>query len=640
MHTVNVDNNLITDPIAIVNEQQKFYAKLYTENPNVRFTYENTTNIKLSRDEAERVGRPITWDEMFDAMMMLKRGKTPGCDGLPIEFYHSLWDVLSEPLFNLLTMCIDTGELNMSARRGVISLIPKKAPDLMLIKNWRPITLLNYDYKILAKMIANRLEETVHLIGDQQTGFLKGRSIHNNIRKTIEVVTYLKKANLPGIVAEVDFSKCFDRVSFEALRNTFRYFGFPESYINLQFLLFTHFEFCTVNNGYVSQFERKGRGVNQGYPASPVCYSYAKEIMSHMIGNNNDVRGVPIEYLKDILSQFADDSAAFLNYDKTTNTAFCNTLARIEANLGLQVSYDKTTLYRLGSLCNSDAKIYTECNLKWSSKPIETLGVLVNCDGSLNAENYTKIMDKVKSVCQSWSNRQLTLTGKVLLVNVLLGSMFVYKMICLQNMPEYLCAELERHIQQFLWNGKRAKISLDTLKCDHGKGGLRLVHIRQKQNALKILSIFQSECDPFLHKCMHQSLVPELGSITWLCNIREKDVLTLELDDTVWKEALIAWSKINYHSPCDASAVRRQVLWLNSHIKINNKCILWKKWIKCGIYRFEHLLQDENKLCTWEEFKERFPELKECDWFKYTQITNAIPQNWLALLMQGNGKVW
>ena len=73
------------------------------------------------------------------------------------------------------------------------------------------------------------------------------------------------------------------------------------------FVLFKEFEFCNANCGYVSKFSRKGRGVNQGCPTSPIIYLYAGEILAHLLSANKDVRGVDIAFLQHILSQFADD---------------------------------------------------------------------------------------------------------------------------------------------------------------------------------------------------------------------------------------------------------------------------------------------------------------------------------------------
>ena len=110
-------------------------------------------------------------------------GKSPGTDGLPAEFYKVFWNNISDLLLNAINYGYENGQLSISQRRGIIRLIPKKDSDPHFIKNWRPITLLNSDYTISAKAIANRMKKTLpNVINEDQTGFIKGRFIGENIK--------------------------------------------------------------------------------------------------------------------------------------------------------------------------------------------------------------------------------------------------------------------------------------------------------------------------------------------------------------------------------------------------------------------------------------------------------------------------
>ena len=100
--------------------------------------------------------------------------KTPGSDSLPCEFYKVFWNDLAEIQLNALNFSLETGQLSISQRRGIVKLIPKKDAKLIPIKNWRPLTLLNCDYKIASKAIASGIKTFLpKLISDDQTGFLK-----------------------------------------------------------------------------------------------------------------------------------------------------------------------------------------------------------------------------------------------------------------------------------------------------------------------------------------------------------------------------------------------------------------------------------------------------------------------------------
>ena len=130
---------------------------------------------------------------------------------------------LADILINALNYAHKTGTLLVSQRHGIIKLIPKKDADLSLIKNWRPITLLNYDYKIATKAIANRIKYILpELISDDQTGFIKNRFIGENIRLIDSVIKYAAAKDIPGLLLFLDFEKAFDTLEWPFIQKTLR----------------------------------------------------------------------------------------------------------------------------------------------------------------------------------------------------------------------------------------------------------------------------------------------------------------------------------------------------------------------------------------------------------------------------------
>ena len=130
----------------------------------------------------------------------MKTNKSPGLDGLTVEFYRTFWDILSQLLIDSYNEAFRDGSLSDSRNIVVMSLIFKKN-DRSNIKNYRPISLANIDYKILAFVLANRLQNVLSkLISHDQTGYVKGRFIGFNIRKTLDVIDYLEKHNKTGIL--------------------------------------------------------------------------------------------------------------------------------------------------------------------------------------------------------------------------------------------------------------------------------------------------------------------------------------------------------------------------------------------------------------------------------------------------------
>ena len=117
-----------------------------------------------------------------------------------------------------------------------------------------------------------------------------------------------------------------------------------------------------------------------------------------------------------------------------------------------QVNYDKAKLYRIGSLANSDAKIYTIKEFTWTKEPIDILGILISNDIEHITElNYKQILIKVENVLQLWIHRGLLRTGKILVVNSLVASLFVYKMSVLPNIPRKHTDKFYEIVRNFLW---------------------------------------------------------------------------------------------------------------------------------------------------------------------------------------------
>ena len=187
--------------------------------------------------------------------------KTPGADGIPVDFYKVFWKILAKPFMEALKVVFEKKILYISARRGVITLILKKDRDMRFVKNWRPITLLNADYKIVEKTLANRmkpvLNDTIH---SDQTGFLPNRRISHNIRKIFDIILIADEEQLEAIILSLDFEKCFDRIEHHAINNTLQYYGFGPNFIQWTSILYNQFTACLINNGSISEWFSPSRG--------------------------------------------------------------------------------------------------------------------------------------------------------------------------------------------------------------------------------------------------------------------------------------------------------------------------------------------------------------------------------------------
>ena len=206
----------------MLQEQYIYCQKLYTEDnisENDIKEYIEPQGIAktLNSDERQSLEGKISEVECEEAIRQMKTNKTPGSDGLPTEFFKQFWVHIKDILLKSLNEAYEKGELSCSQRRGIIKLLYKKN-DKTLLNNWRPISLLNTDYKILAHVLANRLKDVIEKpINIDQTGYIKCRFIGQNIGVIQDVIDLLENNNTEGGVLFLDFRKAFDTVNHKFL---------------------------------------------------------------------------------------------------------------------------------------------------------------------------------------------------------------------------------------------------------------------------------------------------------------------------------------------------------------------------------------------------------------------------------------
>ena len=170
-----------TDKTQILEEQLMFYKKLYTAQETIGIELNQEIQkpesvIKLTGEEQEVCEGPLTETEISAVIKTFKNNKSPGTDGLPIEFYKVFWNEIKDLLINSINFAYENGNLSISQRQGLITLLPKKDKDPLNLKNWRPISLLNTDSKIVTKCLSHRMRRVLPKIIEQdQTGFLHNR---------------------------------------------------------------------------------------------------------------------------------------------------------------------------------------------------------------------------------------------------------------------------------------------------------------------------------------------------------------------------------------------------------------------------------------------------------------------------------
>ena len=195
---------------------------------------------QLNDEEKSFLDKDLTVTKLKEALDSFADNKSPGEDGFTKEFYQTFFDLLCKDLLNSHNEGFCKGSLFVSQKRGTITLIPKGDENLTELKNWRPISLLNTDYKILSEALARRLENVLpKLVHSDQTGFVNGRYIGQNIRLLNDIMDYTDIKKLLGIFLFVDFEKAFDTTEWSFISKRLKC-------LNLAATSKTGFLLCTI----------------------------------------------------------------------------------------------------------------------------------------------------------------------------------------------------------------------------------------------------------------------------------------------------------------------------------------------------------------------------------------------------------
>ena len=225
----------------------------------------------------------------------MKLNKSPGEDGLPIEFYIVLWDEIGNFLVEMYNECFENNMLPASMRKSLVTLTHKK-DDKTKLDNYRPISLTNTDYCILAFILASRLQNVIKdIVGPDQEAYIKNRFIGTNIRLVQDLFNLYNEKNLPGLFVFVDFKKEFDSIEWDFLFKTLNKFNFGQEFQQWIKLLYVKPIASVKNNGYFSEEFEVSRGVRQGCPVSSLLFVLCMEVLANSVRQNVDIKGLSLD---------------------------------------------------------------------------------------------------------------------------------------------------------------------------------------------------------------------------------------------------------------------------------------------------------------------------------------------------------
>ena len=392
----NASGIILEDSKAILKECHEYYNKLYTRKPHenafdedLQWKFLKNIPAIMNVEYAQKLDKNISQHEMYSALMKMKKDAAPGLDGLTVSFYIKFWDKVGGLVYRVAVTSFENGKLTPSQRRGVVQLIPKKARDLLEVRNWRPITLLNVDYKIISKLLALRLAEILpHLIGKDQKGFIRNCYIGDNIYELYSILSQVVQEQEDGILSQLDIEKAFNSVSLYYLQEVLSNFNFPASFMDWVTTLYKDKEIRIINNGHTSEVITPTNGLAQGDGLSPLLFILVIEMLALTIHQNDQIVGYKFQESHKKLALLADDLILSLKAHKTTVQAVFETLQEFSHISNLMVNTEKSIVFPIGPHRHKQEKACLVAPFTWSSNEhCEYLGIKVPITPQLSQHN-------------------------------------------------------------------------------------------------------------------------------------------------------------------------------------------------------------------------------------------------------------
>eukprot|EP00253_Pinus_taeda_P013020 PITA_13020 len=418
----------------------------------------------ITEDQNQNLLKQVTMQEVEEAMAQLKDGKAPGPDGFTANFFHEFWDLISSEVWDLVEESRSMHWVLPSLNSTFIALVPKSEEANTPEKFW-PIALCNVIYKLISKVVANRLKPLLPLlILPEQTGYVEGRQIMDGIILSNEVIHSLKIFKNPGMIMKLDLSKAFDKLSWEYIKQMLLAFGFSATWTRWIMNLISSPCFSVLLNGSPSLPFRSSRGIRQGDPLSPFIFILMVEGLSRLLHHavsSKAVKGLGLHGLNPLShQQFVDDTMLFGHSSSQEAKAFKSLFSLFSEASSTSINASKSQLFFFNTPVSTQRNIARILGFSIAVLPSKYLGAPLMAS-ALKHASWRMLLDKLEARLSSWTYRSLNIASRLILIKSVLQAMPLY-LFSILAAPKWVLKAIRNLQRGFLWgsNGLNRKWAL------------------------------------------------------------------------------------------------------------------------------------------------------------------------------------